>query len=109
VLDRVGRGFHVILIGVSRGNALLALKELASVGATCTFFTAEPIISALKHQGFFLKGKRLLRRDSNDTPAALAEHNLRAFEAHLAEVATATKLYGGRPLSNLLAASSLAA
>lgn len=103
ILDGAGRPLHVILVGVGRGKARVAMEQLAEVGSTCTLISAAPVMEAIKRGiGYRLtaKGIQGIQR-ADEMNQVLAVANIKLMGEYLREVADKLTPYESRfPSSN---------
>lgn len=85
LLYAVGRGVHVLLVGVSLKNGLIALKQLALINCTGSVITSDPIRTAISGGATFqLAADKVVRVQRLDLEKQfLARANIRFLEQYL--------------------------
>lgn len=99
LLDKVGRSFHVFLVGPGPATAADALRFLAEHGHTGTVITADPILQGVSGKVYCNRLKAIPFRTKARYELAL--DNIEMFETHLLD-AVANYAVAGQAVRNLL-------
>ncbi|HYW11785.1 MAG TPA: DUF4417 domain-containing protein [Longimicrobium sp.] len=108
ILERVGRPMHVFFVGVGTSKAHRVIDILAERGCTCSFFTADPVMTARSGGKRLINdGAKLITRVEREIPhVELILGNLVAAEQFLVEKASQYAIYT-HPSNGLLACVDL--
>jgi hypothetical protein len=95
ILAEAGRSFHVVMVGVGTSKAAIVIDQLAAIGCTCSFVTADPVMTARSGGKRFIdEDTRLVTRVEHHIPhSELILHNLVVAERFLSRLAGRHPIY----------------